>query len=342
MAAHAQARLAAIWWRHQTPRKLIHAASAWTRYRLARHAGWLHPPHMPISLSVEPTTSCNLRCPECPSGLRAFTRPTGMLSEELFRSLMDEVHPWLSNLTLYFQGEPFLHPSFEDLVKEAHRQNVFTGTSTNAHYLTPERSRRVVESGLSRIIISIDGTTQDVYDQYRKGGKLDKVLEGTRNLLAARKDARSLSPFITFQFLVVRPNQHQISEVLKLGRRLGVDDVAFKSAQIYDHQHGSPLMPDEPQWSRYKRQSDGTYAIRNPWEDHCWRMWSGSVVTWDGRVIPCCFDKDAQVVLGSAGQRSFREIWNSPEYHRFRKTIFSARKSVDMCRNCTEGLQTAG
>lgn len=338
---NARARLSAIWLRHQTPRKLHHAASAAVRYRLARHTGMMFPPPMPLSLAVEPTTSCNLRCPECPSGLRSFTRPTGALAPELFQSLIAEVHPWLSNLTFYFQGEPFLHPRFEDLVSEAHARNIFTETSTNAHYLSPERARSAVASGLSRIIISIDGTTQDVYEQYRIGGRLAKVLEGTTNLLEARKAARSLTPYVQFQFLVVRPNQHQMAEVLAIGEKLGVDEVRFKSAQIYDHLHGSPLMPDDERWSRYQRRNDGTYSIRNAWENHCWRMWSGSVVTWDGRVIPCCFDKDAHFVLGTAGQQSFREIWNSPEYQAFRKTIFSHRDAIEMCRNCTEGLQTA-
>ncbi|MBI3884089.1 MAG: radical SAM protein, partial [Sphingobacteriales bacterium] len=113
----------------------------------------------PVSISFEPTTSCNLRCPECPSGLRAFTRPTGMLEQDFFRRTIDEIHQELLYLIFYFQGEPYLNPDFLDMVKYAAGKGIYTATSTNAHYLTDEAAKRTVESGLDRLIISIDGTT---------------------------------------------------------------------------------------------------------------------------------------------------------------------------------------
>ena len=128
---------------------------------------------LPISIAVEPTTSCNLRCPECPSGLRNFTRPTGMLQENLFKKTIDELSETLLYLIFYFQGEPYLHPKFLDLVNYASKKGIYTATSTNSHYLTDENAKKTVESGLDRIIISIDGTTQEVYEQYRVGGNLE-------------------------------------------------------------------------------------------------------------------------------------------------------------------------
>ena len=113
----------------------------------------------PVSVSFEPTTSCNLRCPECPSGLRAFTRPTGMLENDFFRKTIDEIHRELLYLIFYFQGEPYLNTDFLDMVKYAHGKKIYTATSTNAHYLTDEVAKKTVESGLDRLIISIDGTT---------------------------------------------------------------------------------------------------------------------------------------------------------------------------------------
>src|SRR5690349_5492845 len=162
----------------------------------------------PLSISFEPTTSCNLRCPECPSGLRAFTRPTGMLNDNFFTQTIDQLSKELFYLVFYFQGEPYLNPDFLKMVKYASSKKLYTATSTNAHYLNDENARMTVESGLDRLIISIDGTTQDVYQQYRKGGKLAKVIEGTKNVVAWKKKLKSDTPFIFFQFLVVRPNEH--------------------------------------------------------------------------------------------------------------------------------------
>ena len=106
----------------------------------------------PISISFEPTTSCNLRCPECPSGLREFTRPTGMLQKDFFRETIDDIHKELLYLIFYFQGEPYLNPDFLDMVKYASDKGIYTATSTNAHYLTDEKAKKTVESGLKKAI----------------------------------------------------------------------------------------------------------------------------------------------------------------------------------------------
>src|SRR5688572_12442304 len=187
-------------------------------YQYSRWRGTPSISGLPISIAFEPTTSCNLRCPECPSGLRSFKRPTGMLGTDLFRNVIDQLAPTLNYLTFYFQGEPFLHPEFLDMVKYASGKGIYTATSTNAHFLKEDQARATVLSSLDRLIISIDGTTQDTYQSYRIGGSLEKVMEGTRNILDWKKKLKSKTPHVVFQFLVVKPNEHQIPEVYKLAR----------------------------------------------------------------------------------------------------------------------------
>jgi radical SAM protein with 4Fe4S-binding SPASM domain len=294
---------------------------------------------MPISIGIEPTTSCNLRCPECPSGLRSFTRPTGMLSESLFTNVIDELEDTLTYLTFYFQGEPYLHPQFLSLVRYAADRKIFTSTSTNAHYLTDANARATVESGLNRLIISIDGTSQDVYESYRVGGSLEKVIEGTRRVVDWRKALKNSNLQIVFQFLVVKPNEHQVQEVEALADQLGVDGVLFKTAQIYNYEKGSDLIPSIDRYSRYSKNADGTFSIKNTFDNNCWKMWQSSVITWDGKVIPCCFDKDAHHVMGDLTRSSFAEIWTSQKYNQFRSTLLRSRSEIEMCRNCTEGTR---
>ena len=297
---------------------------------------------LPISIAVEPTTSCNLRCPECPSGLRNFTRPTGMLQENLFKKTIDELSETLLYLIFYFQGEPYLHPKFLDLVNYASKKGIYTATSTNAHYLTDENAKKTVESGLDRMIISIDGTTQEVYEQYRVGGNLEKVIEGTKNILRWKKVLKSKTPHVIFQFLVVKPNEHQLAEVTKLAKDLGVDEVGFKTAQIYDYERGSDLIPTIDKYARYKQNTDGTYKIKNKLLDHCWKMWHSCVITWDGLVVPCCFDKDAEYRLGDLKKQTFGEIWQGKLYKDFRKSLTDSRAEIEMCKNCTEGTKVWG
>ncbi|MBS1576201.1 MAG: SPASM domain-containing protein [Bacteroidetes bacterium] len=293
----------------------------------------------PISISFEPTTSCNLRCPECPSGLRSFTRPTGMLKKDFFRETIDQLSKDLFYLVFYFQGEPYLNPDFLDMVKYASSKKIYTATSTNAHYLSDANAKRTIESGLDRLIISIDGTTQEVYKQYRVGGNLDKVIEGAKNIVKWKRELKSRTPFIVFQFLVVKPNEHQIEEVKNIAKEIGVDDVWFKTAQIYDFENDpNNLIPQNDKYSRYRKTAKG-YEFKGKLTNHCWRLWHDPVITWDGLVAPCCFDKDAQHKLGDLKQKSFKEIWENGEYKKFRTRILQGRKNIDICSNCSEGTK---
>ena len=293
----------------------------------------------PVSVSFEPTTSCNLRCPECPSGLRAFTRPTGMLENDFFRKTIDEIHKELLYLIFYFQGEPYLNPAFLEMVKYAHDKKIYTATSTNAHYLNDEVAKKTVESGLDRLIISIDGTTQDVYQQYRVGGNLEKVLEGTRNIIKWKRMLKSKTPFVFFQFLVVKPNEHQVESIKKLAKETGVDEVRFKTAQVYEYETDpNQLIPSIDKFSRYKKNEDGTYIAKNKLANRCWKLHHANVITWDGLVVPCCFDKDATHQLGNLKNQSFKEIWHNDNYKQFRHELTKSRKNIDICANCSEGV----
>ena len=319
--------------------RVKNAGQILSSYMASRYSGKPLIHGMPISISIEPTTSCNLRCPECPSGLRSFTRPTGMLNDHLFHKVIDELAPSLSYLIFYFQGEPYLHPQFLSLVAYASQKKIYTATSTNAHYLTDDNARRTVASGLDRLIISMDGTTQETYESYRIGGKLDKVIEGTKNIIRCKKELKSKTPHVVFQYLVVKQNEHQVDEVKKLAKELGVDQVVFKTAQIYDYKNGSPLIPSIDKYSRYKKTSDGKFIIKNELHDHCWKMWHSCVITWDGKIVPCCFDKDAHFVLGDLNKNTFKQIWTGEKYTSFRSTLLHSRNEIEMCRNCTEGTK---
>lgn len=305
-------------------------------YLLSRISGKPIQKGMPISISVEPTTSCNLRCPECPSGLRQFSRPVGKLGIDNYRKMVDQLKHRLMYLILYFQGEPMLNPDFFDMVKYAVDRKIYTATSTNGHFLDDVNARKTIESGLNRMIISLDGTEQATYEQYRKGGDLTKVLEGIRNVVRWKKELKSSTPFIIIQFLVFKNNEHQIPAMKALAKELGVDKLELKTAQIYDYENDVSLIPDNPKYARYIKDKTGKWKLKKPIHNRCFRMWSGTVITWDGRVVPCCFDKDATHQLGKLETHSFKEIWNSNTYNEFRKQVFKDRNKIDICRNCTE------
>jgi radical SAM protein with 4Fe4S-binding SPASM domain len=292
---------------------------------------------LPYHVSFEPTTACNLGCPECPSGLKQFTRATGKLSLEHHERWLKSMAPHLIYVTYYFQGEPFLHPQFLALVSEAKKYRLFTATSTNAHFIDERNAAAVVQSGLDQLIISVDGVTQEVYEQYRVQGNLEKVWTATKALVEAKKRLKSSTPQLIFQCLAVKPNEAQIPDIFLKAKEFGVDEVRIKSAQLYDFENGHPLMPDNDDYRRYRLGKNGKFSLKNPGGNRCWRMWTGCVITWDGKIVPCCFDKDALHSLGSLQAEDFKEVWSSDSYRQFRNSILTNRSQIDICQNCSEG-----
>jgi radical SAM protein with 4Fe4S-binding SPASM domain len=295
---------------------------------------------LPIYLLYEPTNYCNLRCPQCPTGTRELARPEGMVSETYaYRKTIDELAKDSFLVQLYFQGESYLSPKFFEMVQYASSKNLFTEISTNAHFLTDENCQKTIEAGLTKMIISIDGTTQEVFEKYRVRGRLSKVIEGTERLIEWKKKLKRRNPYVVYQFIVFSHNEHQVEDIKKLGKELGVDEVSIKTAQIYNPEHGNSLMPKENKFSRYELGVDGAYHIKSDLANHCWFLWHTASVTWDNRVVPCCFDKHAKYQMGDTSIQSFRTIWLSKKYTNFRQAILRGRKNIDICKNCTEGLK---
>ncbi len=187
---------------------------------------------VPSIVNVEPTNICNLRCPLCVTGSMQMKRPYGRMDFSHFKKFIDQVADKIIYITLYHQGEPYLHKQFNDMVSYAKSKGVYVATSTNAHFFTPELSKAVVDSGLDSMIISLDGVTQESYAKYRVLGRLDVVLDGIRNLVAAKREAKSKTPYLFLQFLVMKHNEHEIPQMKQLARNLGVDRLLIKTTQV--------------------------------------------------------------------------------------------------------------
>ncbi len=289
----------------------------------------------PVSLSVEPINICNLRCPECVTGSGKLLRKKGKISKDDFEKIIDHVYKELCYLSLYFQGEPFLHPQFADFVCYAKSKGIFVMSSTNGHFLSKVNANAIARSKLDLLIISLDGITPESYRKYRRGGDFNQVISGIQTLVETKKELKINYPLIELQFIVFKHNEKEITLFKELGKKLGVDKISIKSAQIYGPQPSSEILPPENSaYSRYGQDRAGEFYLLKRKRKYCWRQWSSAVVTWEGDMAPCCFDKDAEHAYGNIKKYDLYGLWKNRQAEQFRKKLFKHEDLPDICKNC--------
>jgi len=293
----------------------------------------------PESLTIEPTNTCNLKCIECPVGQNKLTRPKGNISVELLRKILDEIGPYIFHLNLYFQGEPFLHKNMFELIKLAHQKKIYITISTNGHFLTKNTIAQLLTEKPDRLIISIDGITQETYETYRKGGNLQKVLQGLELLSSIKKEGKHHLPFIEVQFIAFKHNEHEIPLLKSFFSKYHIQKLSIKKAFVENFKENEQLLPDNAKLTRYEKTEDGTYRLKRKTMNKCWRSWHSAVITWDGNIVPCCFDKDATYKFGNISTTSFKSIWKNQQISAFRAQILTDRNKIDICNNCVEGVK---
>ena len=286
----------------------------------------------PESLSVEPASVCNLRCPECTLGGGRLQRQGQLMDATTFENALQPLAPWLVSCQFFLQGEPTLNPNLCQMIAKAHQHRIFTTISTNGQTLTPDLCRELVGSGLDQIIVSIDGTTQAVYEQYRVGGSLQKAIDGIGNIVRARRELGRGNPAVTAQFIVFRHNEHQIADFKRLARQWGADRAVLKTAQIETSANAAEMLPQNSKYSRYRLTTDGNIAPKRRFNANCFRLRSTMVVAANGDVALCCYDKNCRHRLGNVNQTNALSIWNSAEAGNLRRQVWG--KGLEICRNC--------
>jgi len=317
-------------------RRLANLILVESGFQLSRIIRKVIVPGKPWAASIEPTTSCNLRCPECPAGKQLLSRNKGNMKLEVFHEILDRISPDLIHLTLYFQGEPLLNPYFAEMVQMARSRHIFVVTSTNGHFLNDKNVDEIIKSDLSHLIISLDGLDQQTYEKYRVNGDLQTVIDGIHRLVAARQTVKSKSPFIELQFLVMRHNEHQVKQMREFAKQSGVDKLSFKTVQVNNFNAENSIIPTLKGKSRYRQLPDGSWALTKKIRNRCRRIWGSIVVTWDGKVVPCCYDKNADHQTGNLLEEPLSSLWKKQLYTTFRKKVLSNRSEIDICKNCGE------
>jgi radical SAM protein with 4Fe4S-binding SPASM domain len=291
----------------------------------------------PTVVMIEPISHCNLRCPLCLTGERKLTRPMGRMTCAEFVRILDNIGPQVRVCAFWNQGEPTLNADLPEMVRSAARRGICTIVSTNGNLLLHHNmAERLVDAGLSELIVSVEGLDQDSYATYRVGGDLDCVIRGIRRVRDGRDAGGMTRPRIVLQWLPMRHNLHQSAQLREAARQWGADVVRVKSTHVFTPEQGLRFLPSI---SGLRRYHDDAAELRPRQRNRlCRQIWFQTTVNWNGTVVPCCFDRDEALPMGNALIEDFGDIWRGERYTRLRTTLMQDGRVPDICRNCAEAL----
>lgn len=307
---------------YATPRKLLNVYRVRRDYR--RHR--VRMSGMPYAIRVDPSGACNLRCPLCPTGTGEIDRPHGMLTTTLFDRVLREVGDSAIVAHLWVWGEPLLNRHIADLVQMATARGIATEISTHLSLpLTDAQIDALIGAGLTWLIVSADGVTSETYGVYRRGGDLDLVVQNIRRFAERKRALRSRTPFVEWQFVPFRHNQHEMAQLPAVARAAGADGVRFKPARL-DKVHNLTFdgeVPDELRVEWMPTRATLSHTLDRGAESflpfHCTFLWNSVTVHPDGRIAPCCETALRADDLGAIDAAAFGETWNGPAYMHARR-----------------------
>lgn len=306
--------------------------------------------YAPITIDLEPTVRCNLACEMCQ--VANWDRRVPDLTLDDFKLFVERI-PTVMKIKLQGMGEPLLNTSLWEMVKYAGTKGIRVETNTNGTLLNERICHEILDSGLSSISISLDGATAQTFERIRARANFRGVVRNIKRLLALR--GRSSVPKVRIWMLGMRENIHELPDVMRLCRELGVDhltlqhDLVFWGKEPWLRKLSSRALRDDPQAERTVHEAT-LLARRIGLPFRCYRgnrysvakgircawPWYSVLVTADGYVCPCCVAADPRIVhFGDLKSQRFEDIWNSGKYQAFRREL-RAGNIPTFCRGCYE------
>ncbi len=270
--------------RYATCRKILNAARAYLHYR----SGASRVSTKPCFLKVEVSRKCRINCKYCFSVKEDVFYPL-----EDYKKLIDEFKDFLFEVTLYEVGEPLYHDQLLEFISYAHANRVGSVISSSFSLEKPDAFwKGLAVSGLDRLVVAIDGVTDEVYNQYRTNGRLGLVMANLRRIVRYRNESSSRLR-IEWQMLDLPWNRHEQDTAKKLAAEIGCD--TFR------------LIPE----AILPRQQYTSQAV--PRKRNCLLPYIILIVDAYNRARPCYKPDCNPGFLGNLKDSTAAEIWNNDE-----------------------------
>jgi radical SAM protein with 4Fe4S-binding SPASM domain len=292
---------------------------------------WSSPLHMMIEL----TNYCNLKCGVCPTGIGRLERCPAAMDPALFERLMKEVAPYLLTACLWGWGEPMLHPQLADILRISQDRGVTTFLSTNGQNLDDETVlKALIDYPPTRLIVCLDGLTDETNSVFRVGANVDVALNGVRHLARMRSQRGAHLPVLHLRYIVMKHNEHEVSRLPAFAKENEFDELTIRSLVMIDAPEDAhrELIPDDERFRAYGYRDSERISRR---DFICEKPFAHPTVLADGTVVACDQDCNAQQPCGSlADGSSFADIWWSDRAAEVRRTIRDNPERLSFCRNC--------
>lgn len=281
----------------------------------------------PVSIVVEPQAGCNIRCVACPSS--ELKRPYGQMSYNSFQKILDKI-PNLKKIAFFFMGEPLLNQDTYKMISLCNKKGIETIVNTNCTTLRKDY-RKVVDCGLNKINLSLDGFSHESLNAYRKGANFDEIIEGIESLVRYRYEQKS-SLRIIIRTLVFKQTESEIPLIEEFCRSTGIDELVLVTP-ILDGWGGKinkdkDLIKPSEKWIRVSET-----RAKPPAPCPSVRK---IVVTWDGMLLPCCHDVHGDFSYGNIFESSLDETYWGDKGRVIREKVVNC--SLSLCWGCERAL----
>jgi len=277
----------------------------------------------PAVLKIDISPMCNLQCPVCVhADVEARPELAGQafknkyMSVEDFTRIVTEASGRVSAVSLYYLGDPFMHPDIDELCSIASRAGLNVHLSSNFSFkFSDERIAKIARSGVTHLTACVDGFSQENYSQTRVGGKIAYVLSNIERILRYRREQGLRFPKVEVQFIKFLHNAHELARAEAWCREVGVDQIESYWGMVNNYADLEP--------SRFTVKA----ALPAGKLPRCYWPFATMTIKWNGDVIPCCNFRHATQyvegsdakVLGNVLTDGFRSVWDSRPYHESRR-----------------------
>lgn len=276
----------------------------------------------PKQLVLETSGVCQLRCPQCWTGLRWIDREKHIMGMDLFEKIVDEAKGFVRHTYLHLWGEPTLNRNLPQMIRQV-KQFSTVDLATHGLFINEEMADALAEC--DTLSVSIDGIDQETYEKYRVGGNLDKALAGLRLLI------QKCGHKVNWTFVVFRENEHQLPAAQQLADEIGAN-IGFKPPLFWDKSKMSASMPTDEKYRRYQL-VNGEWQLKAD-RLRCREFWETMYVLPNGDAVTCCYDGAAEYVVGNVMQNSLLDVWNGEPYSAMRAKHQSGMLNEMCVKHC--------